>query len=934
MRLSIERFDEYFSAVHGTGEIRPYGWQRRLLERLVTDGRWPEVIAAPTSAGKTSVIDIHIFAVALMAAGAAPRLPRRLSMVVDRRVLVDDQHQHACQVRDRLHAATGGILAEVADLLRSLLVTENGTSPLLVTRLRGGVPAPRAWRDDATACQIICATPDMWGSRLLLSGYGSSPASRPREAGLLTFDSVVVVDEAHLSRQLIYTARRVAQLAAISDRPLPVPVLQVVEATATPDRSGSVSHVDVEEGDLADSPVLQQRLCRPKPVELLELPVWPIPAKGAARTRALATMAERAIALRGQYGPTIGCFVNNVATATDLAAQLGQAGRTRLVCGRLRPYDLDRLHNTKLLTPDGDPEVDYVISTQSLEVGADLDWAAALVELAPGSAITQRAGRVNRRGNRTDTRIVVAGPDKQLTDKTNVAPYEVDDLNDALAWLRERTTDPDGLAPWTLREHPPPPQRRRRTLLQRPELSDAWMWSRTNDQLFATADLDLWLSDDLADDLDVGIVVRQDLPADPATAIDLIRALPPLDYEAIPVRINIARDRLAEVETLMLRVRDDQVSIHTGQDNDPSRPDPQPQTADRDLRPGDIVVVGTSAAIFTVIDDMSLVDRTGTDLASDVLESPEKAKVGQFVFRLGRGSCLDPATTNDDEISSAITHVLSAATADNAGYLNSRPGRHNVADALAKLAPLLEESAARSIHEAIKALRGRIKDFEVTTLADPDEPPSRLLITDNRRLIRDEAARQQWTPTERVTLHAHAHAVAARAKSIGDRLGLGPLADLLSLAGLHHDDGKAQARFQLSLDPDQTSTELLAKSGMTTRREIDRARAMSGLPSNWRHEQLSVLACWDALADLPCDHRDLVARLVGTSHGQGRPGFPHTSTELTGDPRFTDLARLLFDEGEWDHLIERTHTAFGVWGCAYLEALLRAADGQVSSEGS
>jgi CRISPR-associated endonuclease/helicase Cas3 len=42
---------------------------------------------------------------------------------------------------------------------------------------------------------------------------------------------------------------------------------------------------------------------------------------------------------------------------------------------------------------------------------------------------------------------------------------------------------------------------------------------------------------------------------------------------------------------------------------------------------------------------------------------------------------------------------------------------------------------------------------------------------------------------------------------------------------------------------------------------------------------------------------------------------------------------MLFDEGGWDELIEVTQARYGVWGCAYLEALLRAADCQVSGEG-
>ena len=79
----------------------------------------------------------------------------------------------------------------------------------------------------------------------------------------------------------------------------------------------------------------------------------------------------------------------------------------------------------------------------------------------------------------------------------------------------------------------------------------------------------------------------------------------------------------------------------------------------------------------------------------------------------------------------------------------------------------------------------------------------------------------------------------------------------------------------------------------------------------------------------------LVARLVGTSHGHGRSGFPHTSTGLIPPTTAAHgtTGRELFDDGGWDELIEMTQLRYGVWGCAYLEAVLRAADCQVSGEG-
>jgi CRISPR-associated endonuclease/helicase Cas3 len=915
--VSVDRadFGAFFAAVRGGH--RPFRWQERLLDHILRTGRWPDQLVAPTGAGKTSVIDIHVFAVALMACGHPVRVPRRLALVVDRRALVDDQHEHATSVANRLAAARGGtVLSRIADAIGSLRVgrAEPGAGPLVTALLRGGAPPSREWLDDPVGCAVLCATPDMWGSRLLLSGYGSRAQARPREAGLLAYDTVAVVDEAHLSQQLVTTARRVAELAGVAEKPIAVPVLQVVETTATPRAAAGVA-VGVEPDDLEVDGALRQRLTAPKPVTLLPLASWPIPLSGPARKAGVIALADEAVRLREAYGPTVGCFVNSVAVAAAVAGELRARGmKTELICGRLRPYDVARLRppRSALLSIAGDPEVDVLVSTQSLEVGVDLDLAAAVTELAPGGAIAQRAGRVNRLGLRT-TEVTVVVPAADLPTGAQSGPYQRDDLAAAHTWLASRRSDPAGLSPWALRERRPPVPALRRDLLQRLELAQAWHLARTSDDLAAPQDdLDLWLSDNLDEpDHEIGIVVRRALPADESDAVRLIETLPPRAYEVFPVSIR-------QSAKIRKRLKPGSVLVRPGDDA------PRPLAEGDRLRPGDQLVIDDATELFTA----GVIDLGGNERVEDVLDALEDPEPGQVVLRIERG------TAAHRRFLDAV-----AATADPAAPDPLEPDPLEVARLLRvhrdELAPRPMVVAAAGL---LDRPAGEPAEAEVTPHWQDSEDGKpelvRLIVVDLRKATTDPELRQTWTPRRRpVALRQHAEAVAERAETVASRLGLAAeLVGVLRLAGRHHDDGKADHRFQRSLRAGPAPVEPLAKSGVRDPRIIRRLRTASGLPTGWRHEQLSVARAWPTLSTSEDGWRELAARLIGTSHGHGRHGFPHTGEQLVDNA--DEIAATLFDEGRWDELIERTHVRWGVWGCAYLEALLRAADGQVSAEGS
>ncbi|GLY70721.1 type I-G CRISPR-associated helicase/endonuclease Cas3g [Amycolatopsis taiwanensis] len=950
MTLSRGDFDAFFQALHH-GQ-KPFTWQRRLLD-AVLDGGWPDAIVAPTGSGKTAAIDVHVFALAAAAATGRPLPPRRLAMIVGRRVLVDDQYRHALSIAARL-ADPGGspILAEVADVLWQVQADRGSPAPgdsgfpLLVARLRGGLPPSRRWTDHPTAAAVLCATPEMWGSRLLFRGYGSSPRAWPREAGLLAVDTVALVDEAHLARQLVRTARRVGELAPVAERKWDgPPVLQVVETTATPDDTTD-KRLGVEDDDLADSATLEARLRRPKPVTLAPSKEWAttlVPGKSGEtrkpRGRVAEELARHTVGLlAASDGRTVGCFVNTVDRAVAVTAALqdrtitGRDVTVVMVCGQVRPIDIELLEQRYpgLLTPQGNPDVDVIVSTQSLEVGVDLDLAGMVTELASGSALAQRAGRVNRLGQRETGPIVVIVPDGTIRPGARSGPYGHDELAAALEWIQGRAHDTRGVAPWALRENPAPAAGPRRTLLQRPELGQVWHWARTSDDLAAEPELDLWLSDDLTPESAVGIAVRRDLPEDVNEAAELITFLPPRSHEVFAVPLRTARDALAGARTRAgedgrqgalpaVLVRGDDIGPLDWTDTDTgSRPR---------LRPGDIVVLDATTPLFT--GSGSGDHRTPPVLAPDG-EVPRYSAEDVLEATADLGRDLRPGEVVhriDLDQTPSLAQLLAPTEDDpDTDPLDEREIIRDWLD---------NHGEGKMAHAAAALLRHGGRTVDVIIQRDAEDVPVRAFVIDGRRAVADEYVRQEWTPNPNpVLLDHHQKAVADRVDVIARQVGLpDELTAALREAALHHDDGKADPRFQIRLGA--RGPQPWAKSQhLDTPEKVRHRRDRSGLPPYWRHEQRSVVDAWPAI---PTDlDRDLVARLVGTTHGHGRSWFPHTSNDLLGPhdgPQAREAAEMLFDEGGWDELIERTQLRYGAWVCAYLEALLRAADGQISAEG-
>lgn len=937
MAIRAEDFNAFFAEAN-EGR-RPFAWQRRVFDELVTTGRWPGRIIAPTGAGKSSVVDIHIFAVALSATCEIARVPRRLALVVNRRALVDSQAQRANRIQELLNSARpGSLFGEIAIALRSLRVGDptDGDYPVFdVVDLRGGLPPRRGWVADPSACQIICATPDMWGSRALFRGYGTSHLARPREAGLLVYDAAMVLDEAHLNQQLLLTARRVAQFARSHSTEIGVPGLRVVETTATPAGSSSMEEDEVEirvdPADIAgNDDLLTRRMTTPKPVQRIGAATWPPSRGGAGRTQYVDLLVGETIQLHQTFGPTVGCIANTVAVAAEITTRLKGTGLlVELLVGRMRPHDRAMIETRwpNLLTVQGNSDVDVLVATQTLEVGVDIDFSALVTELAPASALAQRTGRVNRLGNADTTEVVVIGPapaSPLLTENPDdkgrralaVPPYaragDIDaseHLRRTWEWLGEREADPQGMSPWAFTESQPPTQHPARTLLQRLEPYDVWFLSRTGADLFDEPDLELWLRDSLEpDEVTSGVVVRAHLPVGDSAAIGLLSATPPIQGEIYPATLGTTRTVVSSVMSSDTAMPPSRAFLF--RDNEI-----RPVGEANDLRPGDIVIIDYGHKICTAGVVTPTPSEEGSDIFEDVVRQDGAKRVARFVAGMS-----DQVSRVLDELADLI--ASSGGESDDAEVAQLL---YSYRDYDARIATFAEDLRRNATNLSI----------EFGALEDPE---SRwLIISVLQPAGVEESTQQVWTPSRGpVLLDAHNAAVAEQARTLSDRVGLTvQLRDALSDAGRFHDVGKRDRRFQrFSLSNPEPVRQLLAKSHAGSIRKVVRAQNAGGLPTRWRHEQLSAAI---AAAELDAsDSRDLVLRLVGTSHGHGRPEFPHVSEGLLSsdeERRVIQYALELFDIGDWDVVVESTHERWGVWGCAYLEAILRAADGHVSAEG-
>ncbi|MBO2465225.1 type I-G CRISPR-associated helicase/endonuclease Cas3g [Actinomadura violacea] len=929
--FTADGFAEFVQEVHGH---RPFPWQRALVERVLAEGRWPDVLDVPTGLGKTSVIDVFAFV-----AATRPQVARRrLFFVVDRRLIVDEAHDHAAHLAHALREGQGPWTRRVAEALRQ----PGDTVPLQATRMRGGVTWSWLWLERPDRFAVVVGTIDQVGSRLLFRGYGVGEHLRSIDAALVGAESLIVLDEAHLAAPFQATVQALRAHEPAGN----VPTLITMSATTTADGEGGAGGEEVHvhrigREDEAHA-VAGRRLRADRRLHLLH----PRVTKNNADSVISGLMAAWATALAGpdDSAAVVGVICNTVARARAVFEQIPEPAFDRvLLTGRNRPLEAayllseyyDRMKAGRARRT-GRPLI--VVATQTIEVGANIDVDALVTESADLAALIQRLGRLNRLGDRDRGDALVVHDSSTGTDD----PVYGAARQATWSWLREQA---DPIAPNKpgrlgsgLPVHPLAlraltnalPAQRRATMhaetVYIPALTENVLdaWVKTSPAPHPDPPVAPYLHGLGRGRPDVSLVWRSGLPADPAEWTEPLQAVPPSVEEAVGVPVGAVR-RWLTGQT------DTPVSALEGQPDDLSLPDPggwigvrydgseravTPVTV-RDINPGDTIVVAA---------ERGGCDRYGWHPAStapvtDIADLAERR--GRPLLRV-RPQLLHTLSVYHPDLVEEFKDLVD---------LTSAPEDPPPASSFRRALPRVDDTAALPF---LRNLRTLASSCTTVLLPTADGRLSVLLAARGGGLRGDEGALESSTgATKQIGLVEHQAAVAARAKELAHNLGLPePLSTAVITAARHHDEGKRDKRFQAMLHqrPLRAYTEsssLLAKSGMdpADRDAFRRARTLAEYPPGLRHEALSARIIQ---ATAPAD--DLLIHLVAAHHGRSRPLLPPVNDPAPDTIR-VDLNGSQFemtaDHGiDWDsprrfHDLNQAH---GRWGLALLEAIVRLAD--------
>lgn len=872
-------FPTFFREVHG---FTPYHWQSAAAEYVAETGRLPGQVSIPTGLGKTSMVDVTVWALARqLHHGQKRTLGQRIFFVVERRIIADGAGDHVARLAEALNAAeTHTPLGVVADALRTLSPEGRALSPLT---FHGTRPGGRDWLDP-NGVQVIATTATQLTMRLAGRAPGVGRGSAPIHAGLAGVDSVYLFDEPHLAAPQVAAVKQVADIQSRYDVGVPNPQLSVLGATIPPLLELPEGQITLE--DDLDSDHAMVRLWAHRHTSLSV-----VREEGSQRKNAddrltkgtVQRMCSEVVSTITRERTRVLVVANSVNVArqitdtlrkdTDLA---GDGWSVELLTSRARGADRhtsDQLGKEKTI----------IVSTQVIEAGVDFEVDLLVTELAPWPTLAQRLGRLNRYGTAASPRAVVVVPEVTYTDNGDrawgTAASRAIYGKDCLELLGRGLTGQIGSGKADLA-----PARQGDFLdLMMDQLRREYAVPVTRDDLWPYQPYPIHLTDELA-----RIYLET---SSSSLSADTWRTGVGPQPATLPQVTLLWRDPGTEAADTVAR-RAGLVTSMLG----------------REPLPGETVTVplweATAVLAGAAVEDTS----DGFEDGGDVEVKTKKVGASAAVLR----DQWVPLTKVTD-IRSGDTIVVDAAWGGY-GPDGVEPGREG---SVPDLSLALALSSDRWAPVTYGAMTGAGIDEEVADaildVLDSEDLSRSQRCRQVRDLLRPEMGREDIEVRfvdGQAAVFVDEAAVAVSAVTLEDHLvQVGDQAErvvrflevpeevyaAVTRAGYLHDVGKATREFQRMLGA--RPGELLAKDAG----RVSTDPRSAGLPAGYRHEIASAAAAEG--------EAELTKYTIATHHGRGRGAWKgRPDTAALGDVR-TGL-----------------EDQYGPWGVAYIEALLRCAD--------
>ena len=857
-------FNSMFHAIHG---YNPFPWQSNAAKLLLQNAT-SLTIKVPTASGKTAMIDAALFS-------AAQGGPRKIVFIIDRRVVVDETYNRAKQIVEALR------LKKVPELSVKF-------DDIQIVRLRGGVFGDDDWVLYPDKVTIIISTVDQVGSRLLHRGYGVSPRMAPIHAGFLGSDSFFIIDEAHLSYPFIQTVQACRRHGA---------EIRLVKMTATPTVEEDTI-VDLSENDRSH-PVLGRRIKASKRVQIQE----------TLRTekKFVAAVIDAAEDI-SKSARIVGIIVNRVATARKIWTDLKKKKhRVELLTGRIRPYDRDQLINRVFpaIRAGRDRSEDmphFFVATQTVEVGADIDFDGLVTEAAPLDSLRQRFGRLDRLGELQNSEGVIIYRKPQVDNEGVPKPDPIYGMaiHETWQWLLKvsnaNIVDFGIVAMEELMRHSKPPGTITRNA---PVLLPAHidLLSQTGPEA-PLIDVSAWLHGTGAGSPDIAIAWRADLLTEKLESWKEVALLrPPLTGETLEIPLYAARSWLeGKRQQDVFDLEGVPFEITSSKKNGLPLLRWRGQydvkiTYANDIRPGDTIIVPAAYGGHDMYGWAPNSKQQVTDVAD--LCSCERRR--NHVVRLVPG-LMDWLGEMESTVHEAVIELVESETQIDPEYGIDEARVQSAHDSLRRLLKNVD-------HELLSPFQSRI---------EIERHPMGVILRGNA-IDEIKGSRVEGGA---VPLDKHLNGVAEIACMLSE--GYKEQKKIVT-AAKNHDLGKQEHRFQTMLYGDPFSAAAgppIAKS--TARKFADKlaAYAKSGLPRGFRHELASL--------ELTADNDLLVRYLIGVHHGYGRPWFPKCQDTDAIGAYWANLG------SGWSCIFSFAKNIRGPWYIAGIELLLRAADARQS----